>query len=470
MTTNTRKSRRALDAYVPLVPEKSSTKKPVNREVMTTRRSLFQIPGRSLITPDRMSTALAQLDIGRYEWFADAAANLSTDPVLSRAYYIRRAAVAGRPFTVNIPDNIDPKYKDQAEQLCELIKQWLHSMDSVESFLMRVLDGIGMGISAHELVWSLKDDNWLPTPWPIMTRELKYNRDWQVEARNASYEWINTTEFPGGYLIHNVATENFRPIDSGCFRSALWLVIFKKAAIQYWMSCSERFGSPLALAHMAPGTDRNQRDQALQDLLDMTNDMVGVVTGASTVEIMDSSAGASSTIYQDLINKLDEQIFLAMGVSPDLLLAGPNGSRAAAEVRDSLRLESTAQDAKLMWSAITRDVCSWIRHYNGFDANIPLPIIESVFEQTVVIPDSLLKSGACTINELRKSAGLPQWTIEQGGNNIASMENITAKTSITTPDQALPQITTQPVAAPTASQEAAKVSDPALTPSSVKNR
>jgi phage gp29-like protein len=418
-----------------------------------------------------MSSALAQLDIGRYEWFADAAANLSTDPVLTRAYFIRRAAVAGRAYTVNAPATVAPDLKEEAERLVTLVKRWLDGMDSVESFLMRVLDSIGMGISAHELVWSLKDDNWLPTPWPIMTRELKYNRDWQVEARNASYEWINTTEFPGGYLIHNIATENFRPIDSGCFRSALWYAIFKKAGIQFWVSCAERFGSPLALAHMAPGTDRNQRDQALQDLLDMTNDMVGVVTGASTVEIMDSAAGASSTVYKDLVAKLDEQIFLAMGVSPDLLIAGPNGSRAATETRDSLRLESTAQDAKLMWSSITRDCVSWIRHYNGFSPDCPLPVIESIFEHAVEVSDSVIKSGCATRNEVRKAAGLPAWTSLQGGEEIATLENVTVKTDPLNPEpvKSVAQAPTAVAPAPTASSAAPEDSNPALTPDNVLN-
>jgi hypothetical protein len=72
-----------------------------------------------------------------------------------------------------------------------------------------------------------------------------------------------------------------------------------------------------------------------------------------------------------------------------------------------------------MWNSITRDVVRWLAYYNLRRADIPLPIIETLFDDTLPITPDAINVGAVRINEVRASLGLPAWSVEDGGENIA---------------------------------------------------
>lgn len=418
-----KKTRFELDALNPVSPQARGPVVP-ERERLAPPKSLYSIRGRYAVTPDRLNASLLYLDTGRFEMIADLIAQMHTDPVVKRAYEIRRGAVAGRKFTVSAPEEVRPGLEDEAKRLADITRKWLTNMDNLESFLMRVLDAIGPGISVHELIWNLEDGYWLPTPAAVMTREIMYERDWTVAVRNNEYLWVNCADHPGKFIIHNPYTVPTRPIDQGAFLSTVWYWLFKRGGMSFWMNGAERFGNPLVLARMATASDLNQRTQMLNELQQLTSDSVGVLTGASSVEVIDAKASGSTTVWSELLKKLDEQIFLSIGVSPDLLLTGPNGSRSSTETRDGVRLENSKMDARLMWATIIDQCVRYIAHYNRFDPEVPMPIIGSVFDDTVPIPDSLIKAGCATVNEVRSGMGLPLWTKEQGGDMVASFDGL----------------------------------------------
>lgn len=411
-----------LDALNPTPPSATGPLVP-SRERLAPPKSLYAIKGRYAVTPERVNASLVYLDTGRFEMLADLISQMHTDPVVRRAYEIRRGAVAGRKWTVSAPENVREGLRDEAERLAKLTEKWLLNLDHLESFLMRVLDAIGPGVSAHELIWNLEDGYWLPTPAAIMTREIMYERDWTLAVRNNEYVWVNTADHPGKFLVHNPYTVPTRPIDQGCFLATVWYWLFKRGGMTFWMNGAERFGNPLILARMATASDLNQRTQMLNELQQLTSDSVGVLTGASSVDILDAKASGSTTVWSELMKKLDEQIFLSIGVSPDLLLSGPNGSRSATETRDGVRLENSKMDARLMWAAIIDQCVRYIAHYNRFNPDVPMPVIQSVFDDNPEIPESLIKCGAVTVNEVRAGMGLPLWTEGQGGHRIASFED-----------------------------------------------
>lgn len=384
-------------------------------------RDLYSIPGRQQVTPDRISSALKDLDNGRFELFADVMTAAQTDPVVKRAYDIRRSAVAGRKFTVEAPPNVPPEMKQAAEQAVDLAKLWLNSLASKEATFMRILDYIGMGISVHEMVWENINGTWLPRLMPVMTREIRYNRDWTVSVRNSSYEWVQTDAHPAKFLVINPMTNNARPVDQGAFLSTVFYWLFKRGGVQFWMSGAERFGTPLALAKMAIGADMNQKMQALADLQQMTSDTVGVVSGVSDIEIIDAKAAGSTSVWKELLALLDTQIFLSLGVSPDLLLVGPNGGRSSTEVRDGVRLESSKLDATLMWGSIIEGVIKPLVYYNLRRTDIPMPVIKSIFDDSMPITRDTIEVGAATVDEVRAGNGLPAWGPSRGGDKPAML-------------------------------------------------
>lgn len=382
---------------------------------------LSAISGRALqpVSPGRISTALRELDFGNYEYWADMATQMRRDPVVRRAYATRRSSVAGRGFAVKAPPDVAPEMRGAAEELVQLTKEWLNSLEARETFLMRVLDGIGMGISVHELVWSRVNGAWMPQPVPVQTRNLRYAQDWTLEVRDYDYNWYNTINFPAKFLTHVPWTDPGRPMDQGDFLACVFYWMFKRNVWTFWLIGAERFGNPLVLAQMAASSDTAQRQRILDDLQQLTADSVGVTSGTSNIEVISPAAAGSTAVWKELRDSLNQEIFLSLGVSPDLYLSGANGSRSSTETRDGVRLEGSKLDATLMWGSITRDVVRWLAYYNLRRADIPLPIIETLFDDTLPITPDAINVGAVRINEVRASLGLPAWSVEDGGENIA---------------------------------------------------
>jgi hypothetical protein len=385
-------------------------------------RDLYSLPGRQQVTPERLSACLSDLNQGRYEIFADTMTQMATsDPDVRRAYDIRRGAVAGRPFECAAPAKCDPLLRGAADDLAGMVQTWLDSLDSPQAFLMRLLDAIGMGISAHELLWSKRGGLWLPDPVPIMTRELRHERDWSVSVRDRDYEWINMRAHPGRFLVHMPSTNNARPVDQGAFLATMFYWLFKRGGIQFWMSGAERFGNPLALAKMAVGADLSQKLAALADLQQATADTVGVVSGVSDIEIIEAKAAGGASAWKELTAMLVTEIFLSLGVSPDLILTGPNGSRASTGERKGIMVEGTKLDAAMMWGSVVRDVVTWIAYYNMRRSDVPFPVLKSTFDDAVAVTRDAIDVGAVDVNEVRARLGLAPWTEAQGGKKIAAL-------------------------------------------------
>lgn len=421
--TTTRKPRatRTVAAATP-EPMGAATRIPELGRVIRPQ-SLSAITGRALqpVSPGRISTALRELDFGNYEYWADMATQMRRDPVVRRAYATRRSSVAGRRYAVEMPPDVAPEMRGAASELVDLTKEWLNSLEARETFLMRVLDGIGMGISVHELVWSRMNGAWMPQPVPVQTRNLRYAQDWTLEVRDYDYQWFNTVNFPAKFLTHVPWTDPGRPMDQGDFLACVFYWMFKRNVWTFWLVGAERFGNPLVLAQMAASSDSSQRQRILDDLQQLTADSVGVTSGTSDIKIIDPAGAGSTGVWKELRASLNEEIFLSLGVSPDLYLSGANGSRSSTETRDGVRLEGSKLDATLMWGSITRDVVRWLAYYNLRRADIPLPVITTLFDDTLPITRDAIDTGSVRVNEVRSSLGLPAWSVEDGGERVAEI-------------------------------------------------
>jgi len=412
---------------------------PPQAQVLT-RPRLSSIGSRAMqtVTPTRIGTALRDLDMGRLEQWCDLFTQAKRDPIVRRAYEIRRIAVAGRAFTCKAPPDIaDPVKRRNAEELAALVNRWLLTLDV--TFFMRVLDAIGPSISVHELVWSRDSGAYLPTPVQVLTRGVRWETmagvgpEWSVSVKNADSYWLSTEQpnpntDPAAakadtpeqrrarWLIHVPNTEQGRPMDQGQFASIVWPWCFKGKGTMFWLNGIERFGNPFILGRMGDLSDGPQRAQMLEDLVQMTFDSVGVTGGNSDVQVIPGAASGSLPTYQGLLAWCDEQIFIGLGVPPDLVKSGVNGSRAADTVKDGVRVEGSKTDAQLMWDSVTRDCVVPIARYNRFPSDTPMPLIASVFDDATAVPIDAINTGRVTFNQVLAGAGLPP--LAEGGDEF----------------------------------------------------
>ena len=107
-----------------------------------------------------------------------------------------------------------------------------------------------------------------------------------------------------------------------------------------------------------------------------------------------------------------------MGVTPDLLMVGPNGARSSTEMRNGVRLESSKLDAKMLMAAL-QQVVRWIVYWNLRRVDDrALPVLRTVFEDAPLVSAQSFATGYVRVNEQRASDGLPALSDEEGGNRF----------------------------------------------------
>lgn len=396
------------------------------RNIYATTRLIF-----GELTPGLIVSIKHEIERGRLTRMADLHSRmLTTDAVVNVAYRIRRGAVAGRPVRVK-PAKLDPRrdagrqgLAEAAANLADLIVQ---RTEDLELTAMKQLGAIGDGIAVAETVWKRERGTWMPTHVPVQTREVWLDFDWTPMVRDPGYQFHRCADHPGKFWTHEPSVQPGPFGDQMGFAAAIWPWIFKVFAIKFWMGASERYGSPLAIGKILPGaqvgTDtqgaESMKQALLTDLKQLMSDSVAVTSGGTDIDIKPAAAASSSALFKELIDWLDKQIMLAILGSPDLLMPGPNGSRAATQTRDGLRLETSASDARFLWSSYRRDVIAWALKYNGL-GDAPLPIIETIFSDDIpAISAADCAVPAFSIDDVRASHGLPEWGPEKGGDKIA---------------------------------------------------
>jgi hypothetical protein len=93
-----------------------------------------------------------------------------------------------------------------------------------------------------------------------------------------------------------------------------------------------------------------------------------------------------------------------------------------------------------------------LAYYNLRRADIPMPVITTLFDDTLPITRDAIDTGSVKVNEIRASLGLPAWSVEDGGEDIA-------KPAVAQPlPGALPGL---PIAAPAFDPDTDLVAEPA---------
>lgn len=436
-----RKTRRALANTTPpatlaLAPAPSPTARPV----VVQRPPLSNAMGRALapVTPGRITSMLRRLDIGYFDDFADIVEQAHRDAVFRRGSYVRRAAVAARPYTVSPPDDVAPEMRRAADELAGMTREMLANIPQLTARNMEVLEGIGHGIDVHECTYERKHGLILPTLTEkshVATRDLWVDRDWVWRARDKALQWhtidgvtpctaqhedksLDGKPHVDSFLIHRPSTQGGRPQFAGEYLAALWPWLFKLKGWTFWLSGAERFGNPLMIVQAAKDATPEQAQALLEDLQQATADSVGVLKGETTLTIHSPQATGSTTVFQALIDNADRQVLIAQGVPPDLVIASVNGSRSALDTRDGLRTEGSKYDDAAMWDSWVRGPVTWLRRYNMRREDVPLPVIASQFDDALPVPVEVIAAGLARKNEIRNGAGLPSMADDEGGDQF----------------------------------------------------
>lgn len=389
-------------------------------ETIISRRKLRALVRRSFdgATPEDVTWAVKNLQLGIYRDFADLSVKVLRDPFIRRCDITRRAAVAGRPCESK-PNAAAPQGDARAQFGADVGRRVLEAVPDLEGVLMHMASGNMLGIAVSEVDYFNVDGWWLPKFTPMRTREIEWTMEGGIGIRDANSILHRVADYPGRFWCYIPSTNPGPPIDQGDLLAVVYYWLFKVWGWKFWLIAAERYGSPLIVAKMAANSPADTRQQILDDLTQLSADSVGVFTEQSAVEVIDAKATAGSSVWADIIDKINQEISVALLGAPDLLIAGANGSRSAVETRDGIRLESTAMEARMLWSSFHRDVLTEVWRLNADKlAGVPMPYIETVFASDGVdqykYSNAISAGVQITQDEYRTSLGLPALGGEEG--------------------------------------------------------
>lgn len=377
---------------------------------MTSVRSILSGHPAKGLTPQRLANLLMSAEQGDAIAFLELAEEMEEkDPHYLSVLGTRKRAVAQMPIEV---EAAGPSAEEQAD--AQLIRDWL-DRDMLESEIFDIMDAVGKGYSATELIWDTRPGLWQP-------QELKWRdpRWFEFDRINGETLRLRTTGEPelldaGKFIVHFHKAKSGLPIRGGIARIAAWGWMFKNFAIKDWVSFLETYGMPLRVGRYDNGETEANIDILAQAVADLGADAAAVFPKSMEVSFIDAKGGsAPGDLWRSKAEFVNDELSKAVLGQTNTTDAKSGGlGSGQADVHNEVRKDIADADAKLVAATLNRDLVIPMimfnrgprRKYPRLKIGKPDPVdVKAMSDAAVALAPLGVKIGA---NQIREMAGLP---------------------------------------------------------------
>jgi len=217
-----------------------------------------------------------------------------------------------------------------------------------------------VGIGLAFIQWEQQDSFWFPKVYALDTENLKYMQP-QRKYQYMSFDSIIDIEPSDGNWI---IVSQWRPGDLCGFAAELGkLWCSKKFTEQDWMEVNQSHINPFTVIN-DDGTGVQSEQSDIDNLIMQTQqqkvDRVMYVPPGLSMDIKDAVPGYSSSTFSDFIEYCDRKFQVSILGSNTASEIVDQGSRATAEVHNSIERAFTETDIKVMSSELQEQL---IKHF-----------------------------------------------------------------------------------------------------------
>ncbi|MHB8381153.1 MAG: DUF935 domain-containing protein [Candidatus Binataceae bacterium] len=355
-------------------------------------RNIFSVMHPSVgLTPERLASILREAEFGDPFLYLELAEEMEEKDLHYLAVLgTRKQAVAGLDLIVSAASS---SAEDQraAAMVREIL---LGGSLTIDSSIMDMLDAIGKGFSATEIIWDQSGREWFPRElkwrdprwfmfdWisgdELLVRTLKEQTMTGEQAKRQSTDGSSTPHFTGGglrgglrdgiqpmtaplapfkFITHFSKAKAGLPIRGGLARAAGWSYLFKNYILKDWVTFTEVFGQPLRVGKYNPGATEVDKQTLLQAVANIGTDAAAIIPESMMIEFTEARQGGSSELYRSFCEYLDAQVSKAvLGQTLTTEVSSAGGSRAAAQVHEGVRRDILAADARRLGETLGRDL------------------------------------------------------------------------------------------------------------------
>jgi len=338
------------------------------------------------LTPERLSQILREAEFGDPFRYLELAEEMEEKDLHYLAVLgTRKQSVANLAFEVRAASSA----KDDL-RAAEMVRAMLGG-DAIDlaSAMIDILDAIGKGFSAMEIVWDSSEREWFP-------RRLRWR-----DPRWFLFDWISgeellvrsmndegpsispdgaarTAHFKGSglhaalrgglqpmtepllpykFIVHIARSKAGLPIRGGLARAAGWAYLFKNFVLKDWVTFAEVYGQPLRVGKYGAGATDQDRERLLHAVANIGTDAAAIIPESMVIEFTEARQSGSAELYQSFCQYLDAQVSKAvLGQTLTTEIAPGAGSRAAAQVHDLVRQDILSADARRLAATLNRDL------------------------------------------------------------------------------------------------------------------
>ncbi len=262
-------------------------------------------------------------------------------------------------------------------KLCE---QLLADLD-MPRLMREILDAPLMGWQPLEVMWSASGGPLVPRQ--VLAKPVQwFHFDAEAQLRFKSREVPFDGELlpPRKFLVPTQDASYANPYGFADLSMCFWPTVFKRGGLKFWVTFTEKFGTPWLVGKVPRGTGRKEQDSLLDQLESMVQDACAVIPDDASVDVLEAGGKTGSAeLYERLLMFCRSEVAIALLGQNQTTESSANRASATAglQVTEDLR----DNDARLVEGTLNQ-LLRWVVDLNEGES-APSPTFE-LFEQEEV--------------------------------------------------------------------------------------
>lgn len=317
-------------------------------------RSTWHEPVSTGMTPEALALVLSQVDEGN-----DNTAYLTLAYEMERRDLHYSSVLGTRKNAISGLEIMVEAVSDSAQDVKErdFVAEQMES-DTMGTMPRDLLDALGKGYSAVEIMWDQSGPLWVPEKYVHRdARFFMFDRETRQELR-----LIDEADMAEGvplapykFLEHRPNIVTGLPIQGGLARLVAVAYMCKGYGISDWMAFLEVFGMPLRVGKYGPEASAEQKAALLSAVSSIGTDAAAIISEDMIIEFVESAkAVGGERLFQGAVDWFDSQV--SKGVLGQTMTTDDGSSQSQANVHNDVRSDIQKEDAKQLSMTLRRDL------------------------------------------------------------------------------------------------------------------
>lgn len=334
---------RALNAAFAKKPAKADLTQEILGPALTGMTRRLHTPVAQGLTPAQLTSLLRDADYGYADAYLTLAEEMEErDPHYASVLSTRKRAVLGLPRLVEAASD-DPADVKRADAVRDAL-----AGPALGGLLTGLLDALGKGYSAVELIWDTAKTPWTPTYVWRDPRFFRYDRETGQTLLLAPDIGSDGQPLPPyRFVVHQPRLKLGLPIRGGLARLCAATHLCGIIALEDWLLFAEVFGLPLRVGRYGSGASPDDIELLKTAVAGLGHDAAAVLHESMRIEFQAAAPGAGGAdLYErllDALHKLVSKAVLGRSDAADATSGKLGNEQTSSEVRRDI-LESDAAD------------------------------------------------------------------------------------------------------------------------------